>query len=223
MGSHYDDIVPGHWRCGKRHQSMTPLPGNAYRITDPLWGEFGIWDNDILVNENQRNFEQIHLNWWAHIHLWMNQVEYIDIKMWHLISWCYSNISSHIKNSINMMTSSNEKKIHVTGPLCREFTRHLWIPLTKASQWPVNSPHKGSVTWVARSFDVFFDRGRNKRLSKQWRRWWFETASCSLWRRLMYPCGSNGITPHLPVSSRVLGCEENLYFECWNSRTHPPI
>ena len=30
-------------------------------------------------------------------------------------------------------------------------------------------------------------------------------------------------TPHWPVSSRVLGCEKNLYFERWNSRTHPPI
>ena len=27
------------------------------------------------------------------------------------------------------------------------------------------------------------------------------------------------ITPHLPVSSRVVGCEENLYFERWNSDT----
>ena len=25
------------------------------------------------------------------------------------------------------------------------------------------------------------------------------------------------------MSSRVLGCEENVYFERWNSRTHPPI
>ena len=31
------------------------------------------------------------------------------------------------------------------------------------------------------------------------------------------------ITPHLSVSSRVLGCEENWYFERWNSHTHPPI
>ena len=31
------------------------------------------------------------------------------------------------------------------------------------------------------------------------------------------------ITPHLLVSSRVLGCEENLYLERWNSWRHPPI
>ena len=35
---------------------------------------------------------------------------------------------------------------------------------------------------ATRSFDVFFDLLLNKRLSKQSRRWWFQTPSCSLWR-----------------------------------------
>ena len=35
---------------------------------------------------------------------------------------------------------------------------------------------------VARSFDVFFDRRLNKRMSKQWRGWWYETPSSPLWR-----------------------------------------
>ena len=35
---------------------------------------------------------------------------------------------------------------------------------------------------VTRSFYVFFDLRSNKRLSKQWRGWWFETQSCPLWR-----------------------------------------
>ena len=35
---------------------------------------------------------------------------------------------------------------------------------------------------VTRSFDVFFDLRRNKRLRKQWRRRWFETLLRSLWR-----------------------------------------
>ena len=35
---------------------------------------------------------------------------------------------------------------------------------------------------VTRGFDVFFDLCPNKRLSKQWWGWWFETLSCSLWR-----------------------------------------
>ena len=35
---------------------------------------------------------------------------------------------------------------------------------------------------VTRSFDVFFDLGLNKQLSKQSKHGWFETPSCSLWR-----------------------------------------
>ena len=35
---------------------------------------------------------------------------------------------------------------------------------------------------VTRSFDVFFDLHPNKRLSKQWWGWWFETPSCPFWR-----------------------------------------
>ena len=35
---------------------------------------------------------------------------------------------------------------------------------------------------MTRSFGVFFDLGLNPQLSKQWRRLWSETPSCSLWR-----------------------------------------
>ena len=48
-----------------------------------------------------------------------------------------------------------------------------------------NSPVTGEFPAqrpVTRSFDVFFDLHPNKRLSKQWRGWWFETLSCALWR-----------------------------------------
>ena len=41
-------------------------------------------------------------------------------------------------------------------------------------------PSQGSVT---RNFDVLFDLRLHKRFSKQWRPWWFETPSLSLWRR----------------------------------------
>ena len=40
---------------------------------------------------------------------------------------------------------------------------------------------------VTRSFDVFFDLRLNKRLSKQWWGWWFETLSRPLW------CHFNGL------------------------------
>ena len=48
-----------------------------------------------------------------------------------------------------------------------------------------NSPVPGEFPAqrpVTRSFDVFFDLRPIKRLSKQWRGWWFETQSRSLWR-----------------------------------------
>ena len=48
-----------------------------------------------------------------------------------------------------------------------------------------NSPVTGEFSSqrpVTRSFGVFFDLDLNKRLSKQWNRWWFETPSCPLWR-----------------------------------------
>ena len=48
-----------------------------------------------------------------------------------------------------------------------------------------NSPVLGEFPTqmpVTLSFDVFFDLHPNKRLSKQWWGWWFETLSCPLWR-----------------------------------------
>ena len=65
------------------------------------------------------------------------------------------------------MTSSNGNIFRVTGHFCGEFTGPRRIPHTKA---------------VTRSFDVFFDLRSNKRLSKQWRGWWFDTQLCPLWR-----------------------------------------
>ena len=44
---------------------------------------------------------------------------------------------------------------------------------------------------ATRSFDVFFDLRLNKRLSKQWWGWWFETISRPLWRHCnALPCST---------------------------------
>ena len=66
-----------------------------------------------------------------------------------------------------MMMSSKGIIFRVTGHRCGEFIGHRWIP----TQRP-----------VTRSFDAFFDLRPKKWLSKQWRRWWFEMLSRSLWR-----------------------------------------
>ena len=50
-----------------------------------------------------------------------------------------------------------------------------------AGNWPVPGEFPAQRP-VTRSFDVFFDLHPNKRLSKQWWGWWFETASSPLWR-----------------------------------------
>ena len=68
------------------------------------------------------------------------------------------------------MMSSNGNIFRVTG-LCAGNS-----PAT--GEFPAQRP-------VTRSFDVFFDLHLNKRLSKQWRGWWFETPSCPLWRHVM--------------------------------------
>ena len=49
-----------------------------------------------------------------------------------------------------------------------------------------NSPVPGEFSTqspVTRSFNVFFDLRLNKRLSKNWWGWWFETLSRPLWRQ----------------------------------------
>ena len=66
-----------------------------------------------------------------------------------------------------MMTSSN-RNISTLLAFC------AWnSPMT--GEFPAQTP-------VTRSFDVFFDLRLNRQLRKQWRRWWFETLSPSLWR-----------------------------------------
>ena len=96
-------------------------------------------------------------------------------------------------------------------PLWGEFTGHRWIPLTKA---------------VARSFDVFFDLRRNKRLNKQLRRHWFETplrqlwSHCNaLWRHMStWPSRSLSIIVHFMPTERYVSYVMRLMRGCGNCR-----
>ena len=78
----------------------------------------------------------------------------------------------------------NNKPVQITCTLhddvikWKHFSRY-WPFVRGIHRSPVNSPHKWPVT---RGFDVFFDLRLNKRFSKQWWGWWFETLSRSLWR-----------------------------------------
>ena len=75
-----------------------------------------------------------------------------------------------------------------------------WLYLNWLGAWNIMGYHDDVIKWkhfprywpfvrgiptqrpVTRSFDVYFDLRPNKRLSKQWWGWWFETQSCPLWR-----------------------------------------
>ena len=60
----------------------------------------------------------------------------------------------------------------------KHFPRY-WPFVRGIHRSPVNSPHKGQ--WRG-ALMFSFDLHLNKRLSKQWWGWWFETPSRSLWR-----------------------------------------
>ena len=66
----------------------------------------------------------------------------------------------------------------IVRPRILHFPQHCHCagnsPVT--GEFPAQMP----VTW---NFNVFFDVHLNKRLSKQWRGWWFETPSRPLWRQ----------------------------------------
>ena len=90
-----------------------------------------------------------------------------------------------------MMTSPNGDIFRVTGYLCGEFTCH------RCGEFPAQNP-------VTRSFDVFFDRGLNKRMSKQRWGWWFDTPSHPLWRHNNGTAIDDLVMPRTQCGSEVM-------------------
>ena len=80
----------------------------------------------------------------------------------------------------NMMTSSNGNIFRVSEHLCGEFTGDRWILRTKASAAEL----------------CFYHLRLNKRLSKQWWGWWFETPSRPLCRH----CNDEQSLQHANIS-----------------------
>ena len=99
-----------------------------------------------------------------------------------LINWlvCYR-VHFGDMNGIIVTQASHlillQRKIHNDVIKWKHFPRD-W-PFVRGITGPGDFPTQRPVT---RSFDVFFDLGLNKRLSKQPWGWWFETPSWSLWR-----------------------------------------
>ena len=103
----------------------------------------------------------------------------------------------------SMMTSSNGNIFHVTDHLCGEFTGDRWIPRTKASDVEL---------WC------FFDLCLNKRLSKQWWGWWFETLLRPLWRH----CNGLQLVLRKAVCARQVSLKDIDKWFTWKSnRTSP--
>ena len=95
--------------------------------------------------------------------MWMIPILHESILI-QVMALCHKVMKDQASNIHNEMKSSNG---NITGPLCREFPG------------PGEFPTQRPVTWI---FDVFFDLGLNKLLSKHSRCKWFEMPSCSLWR-----------------------------------------
>ena len=76
------------------------------------------------------------------------------------------------------MTISNGNIFHVTGLLCGEFTGHLWIPHTRASDVEL---------WFFYLICLY------QQLNKQWRRRWLETQLRPLWRH----CNASKYSTHV--------------------------
>ena len=107
---------------------------------------------------------------------------------------------------LNMMMSSNENIVRVTGHCAGN------SPVT--DEFPSQRP-------VTRSFGVFFDLHLNKRLSKQSWGWWFETTSRSLWRHVKLP--GRRVNKECKFCADILGIVCKNTFQCivWRDRLCP--
>ena len=135
-----------------------PYHYNTSRLKTGVWNVFSIYDT------------QLHLCWTEKLkNKWISKRKiqrsfyfYAETKR-----PCLSLVFYSLSCLLDMMTSSNGNIFHVTGPLCREFTGHRWIPLKKASD--------------AELYCLFGLR-LNKRLGKQSWGLWYETPLRSSWR-----------------------------------------
>ena len=113
--------------------------------------------------------------------------------VWNIHIWCIcmtelSALKHHEMNSLyeGDYNSTPENRCQMNTFWTTSWWRHqmetfsvLLAICAENSPVPGEFPAQRPVT---RSFDVFFDLHPNKRLSKEWWGWWFETPSCPLWR-----------------------------------------
>ena len=84
---------------------------------------------------------------------------------------------------------------------------YYWPFVRGIHRGPVNSPHKGQ--WRgALMFSLIC--ALNKRLTKQWWSWWFETPSCSLWRHC-------NVSKSVRLAYYLLDCGSEHMSQCNNT------
>ena len=137
------------------------------------------------------------------------------------VSWLHDIVPSKIKYDLNCCCQlmcddwgiPNTKLTYCqctsAALLCCKKHTIIWLYMTDNDTWMMNLNSPIYSTLLPNKFLIWglllciwdFGRSRNQNRS-----------GGSVY--------TGSLIPHLPVSSRVLGCEENLYFECWNSWPH---
>ena len=132
------------------------------------------------------------MTWQKIEQLWYESVNIMDMIGTAISEWCRLR---HKDNSLSILNEEHRAlvkyKMSVLSPLMVMHHVPWWRHQMETFSALLticagNSPVPGEFPPqrpVTQSFDVLFDLRPNKRLSKQWWGWWFETPSCPLWRQ----------------------------------------
>ena len=100
----------------------------------------------------------------------------------------------------------------------KHFPRY-WPFVRRIHRFPMNSPHKGQ--WRG-TLNFFFDLRLNKRLSKQWWGWWFETLShpsCRHSNEISHVVRT--VKQWISGCAPILHCNINVMHECIIGKSSP--
>ena len=185
---------------------MTTSNGNIFRVTGYLCGEFTGHRWIPLTNASgpERRCFIWSVPW---INGWVNTREVGDLRR------------HHAHHDVIVMVFVYKGKISLPEPMLintgdavgshhstlREFLARSYIVWIYSSLCRYIHVY---CWWghYPRSFNVFFDLRPNKRLSKQWWGWWFETQSCPLWRQ----CNAILIFHSIPQHWNAIDCSDFL-------------
>ena len=149
--------------CGRRHSPMSQVVKKSRRTYNAMINNF------------------LQLSWITSLNQWF-EFELYTPTLQVISAICYSvNMASHVHRQASTWTNSD-----ISG--WRHQMETFAALLTLCEE---NTPFTGgfpSPRPVTRRFKFLFDLRLDKRLSKQSRRWWFETPSRSLWRHCNVIC-----------------------------------